>query len=492
MSLTRKVAFNTIIQIVGKVVTTGISLVLIAALTRYLGVAGFGQYTTAFAYVAFFAVFADFGFFWIFVREIANPKTDVSYAASNILTLRTFLGVIIYGLAFLVSFLIPQYADLRWGIGITALASLFLALNSTYVGVFQNKLKMERAALTDIIGRVIILILTLYFIKLNLGLNAVLWAYTLGNIVNLAASYYLGREFVHFKPSFDFEYWKKIFLQALPMGIVLILNMIYFKIDTLMLSLMKGPIDVGIYGPPYKVLEILLFVPSIFMGNVFPILTRYIHTKDSRVYPAFQKSFEFMVLLAFPVVLGVIFTASDIIRIVAGKEFTIAQTIAPIFNLPATSVLTLQILIIAVGISFFSHLFGYFVIALGKQSKMVLPNIILVIVNVGLNLLIIPKFSYIGAAITTVITEILVAFFSWWVVRQIFEIKLRLAIFWKAGLAGVVFGVSMYLLEGQFNFIVNTIIASIIYLSVLWFLGGINKQMFIDVLRPQKEKEGLE
>ena len=61
MSLTRGVAYNTTIQIVGKVITTIISLFIVAALTRYLGVAGFGQYTTIFAYTGFFGVLAVLG-----------------------------------------------------------------------------------------------------------------------------------------------------------------------------------------------------------------------------------------------------------------------------------------------------------------------------------------------------------------------------------------------------------------------------------------------
>ena len=67
MSFTRKIALNTIVQIIGKVLTTLISLVLIAALTRYLGVSGYGQYTTIFAFTQFFAVLADFGFFLFLV-----------------------------------------------------------------------------------------------------------------------------------------------------------------------------------------------------------------------------------------------------------------------------------------------------------------------------------------------------------------------------------------------------------------------------------------
>src|SRR3990172_11966613 len=128
MSLTRKVAYNTIVQIIGKVATTLISLILVAALARYLGVAGFGQYTTIFAYTQFFAVLADFGFFWYLVREIAKPEADTQKITNNVLTFRSLIALLIFSFSFLVAFLIPQYHDLRAGIGIIAAASFWMTL----------------------------------------------------------------------------------------------------------------------------------------------------------------------------------------------------------------------------------------------------------------------------------------------------------------------------------------------------------------------------
>lgn len=483
MSLTRKVAYNTVIQIIGKGVTTIISLFLVAALTRYLGVAGYGQYTTIFAYLAFFGVLADFGFFWILVREIANPKSDINKVTSNILTLRTAIGVVVYAGAYLASFLIPQYADLRGGIGIAAFSMLFLALNSTFVGVFQNKLRMDLATLTDVIGRLIILGFTLYLIKIGSSLNLILWAYAIGNIVNLLLSAWLGRSYVQIRPAFDLKYWKEIFYQTLPMAIVLILGLVYFRIDTLMLSLMKSSVDVGIYGPPYKVLEMLILLPSMFMGNVFPIVSRYIHAADNRLQGALQKSFEFLLIMAVPVTILVIVAAEPIIRIVAGQEFVVSQTVQAVFGLPATSVLALQILMVAVGFSFISHIFSYLVIALGKQSKLIWPNIILVILNIGLNLIVIPKYSYIGAAAVTVITEILVLVFTWRVAHNNLQLRFDLKIVWKVFLSGLVMVLLSVCVGHYLNWILVVALSMLAYLIILWSLGGINKDMLIRLVK---------
>ncbi|MEI6040026.1 MAG: flippase [Candidatus Berkelbacteria bacterium] len=479
MSLTRKVAFNTVVQIIGKGTTTVISLFLVAALTRYLGVAGYGEYTTIFAYLAFFGVLADFGFFWILVREIAKPDVDVNKAVSNILTLRTVVGVVIFGLGYLISFFIPQYSSIQSGIGIAAFSMLFLALNSTYVGVFQNKLRMDKATITDVVGRIIILIFTLFLIKQGYGLTMILWAYAIGNIVNLLLSAWLGRAYVKFRPAFDWAYWKQVIVQAWPMAVVLVLNLIYFRIDTLMLSLLKTSTDVGIYGPPYKVLEMILLLPSMFMGNIFPIMSRYIHTGDDRLRTTLQKSFDFLLMLALPVAILIIYAAEPIIRIVAGQDFVVAQTVPPVFGLASTSVLALQILIIAVCFSFLSIIFNYLVIALGKQAKLIWPNLIFVIFNLGLNWLLIPHFSYIGAALVTVLTEAIVLIFTWRIAYANMSTRLNFQILWKALLAGLVMGLFLIFIGSGVNWVLMCALACMIYVLILWFSRAINKDMFL-------------
>jgi len=476
MSLTRKVFYNTTVQIIGKVLTTLISLILVAKLTRYLGVAGYGQYTTIFAFTQFFAVLADFGFFWFLVREIAKPEAETDRITNNVLTFRAIIALGIFAFAFLVGLFIPQYHDLRFGIAIIAAASFWLTLNGTYVGIFQNKLRMDKAAITDVLGRLVILGLVFYLIGRHASLNQILWAYFWGNFINFSASALLGRVYLHFRPAFDFSFWRRIFWECLPISIVTILGMIYFKIDTVILSLLKTPVDVGIYGPPYKVLEILLLFPAIFMGNVFPIITHYIYKKDERLRPAFQKAFDFLIITAIPVVIGIIFIASPIIKIVAGEAFLHAQTIPPIFGLEATSALALQILIVAVGISFLSHLFGYTVIALGKQTKLIWPNLFLVVFNIGLNLILIPKYSYIGAAAATVLTEILVISLYFQVMRRFLIIKIHLGVLWKVVLSGIILGLVLkYLGFLSLWFLIP--LGGIVYLASLWLTRGISREM---------------
>jgi O-antigen/teichoic acid export membrane protein len=121
-------------------------------------------------------------------------------------------------------------------------------------------------------------------------------------------------------------------------------------------------------------------------------------------------------------------------------------------------------------------MFGYLIIAVGKQAKLIAPYLFLVVFNVGMNLILIPRISYIGAAIDTVLTEVLVLFFSWYIAHQYLAIKLNLKIIWQVLFGGLIMGTFLYFFANNFNLIVLIPLAAIIYALSLWVVGALKKQ----------------
>ena len=160
MSYTKKVAYNTFAQMAGKVVGIGISLATIATLFRYLGVEGVGKYTTVFAFVAFFAVFADFGIQWTLIRELAVQK-DKNKVFRNIFSLRLLVAFLIHLVSFLLVWLFNYQIDIKLGVGVISLAWFFTTMNTVFVGIFQNNYRLDISVSTDVLGRVIIYFLIL-------------------------------------------------------------------------------------------------------------------------------------------------------------------------------------------------------------------------------------------------------------------------------------------------------------------------------------------
>lgn len=484
MSYTKKVAYNTFAQMAGKVVGIGISLATIATLFRYLGVEGVGKYTTVFAFVAFFAVFADFGIQWTLIRELAVQK-DKNKVFRNIFSLRLLIAFLVHLVSFLLVWLFDYPIDVKLGVGVISLAWFFTTMNTVFVGIFQNNYRLDISVSTDVLSRVIIYFLILLTTTYNLGFTLVLFAYIFGNIINFLANMLLVRRYVKLGFGKDFSYWPALIRQALPIGIVLIFHFIYFKIDSLMLSWMKTMVDVGIYGTSYKLLEVLETVPVMFLGAAFPLITKYVIEKDIRLKSAFQKQFDFLALLGFPIVVGTFLLARPIIDLVGGRsgEFSSTATIY-IFSRPATSVVVLQILIFAVALSFFYNLYSYLIVSLGKQKHMVWPSIGFAVVNILLNLVLIPRWSYIGSAFATLATEAIVLAVVAHIAGRYIKISLNLTTFFKIILCSLAMGLVIYCLNSlDINLFVNIIVSVIAYTAFTFFIKAVPTELIRSVIK---------
>lgn len=481
MNLSQKVAFNTIFQIIGKIIVTALSLITIGYLTRYLGVAGYGAYTTIFAYVSFWGVLADFGFFWVLARELSKPGSNQNYIFNNVITLKIIFGLVVFSLCAIIGLLIPQYnLTLKIGIVVIAASSFWLSLNSTYVGLFQSHLEMYKSAISEILGRVIILVGVIWLVIASASLQSILIVYILANFTNFLLSYIWGRKYIKFKLAFDFPFWKIILWESSSLALLAFIGLIHFKVDTVILSLMKGNTDVGIYGVPYKILEIVLLLPSVFIGNVFPILTRYYHSNDKRLEISFQKTFDFLVIVAIPIVIGLSVLAEPIIKFIAGNDYlSISTVVVSGYNITAPRVL--MILSISVGVSFVLSIFSNMLTVIGKQRKQVIPLFFITIINIVLNLIFIPHYSYFASAIITFITETLML--VWWYIlfRKYLKFKLRYNVIPKAILAGIAMGIVLYYLS-SFNVLVVSIIGTFIYFFVGYAIKLFDRDMLTKIL----------
>jgi len=438
MSLTQKVAFNTLVQIIGKLITTATTLALVVVLTNYLGVSGYGEYATIFSYVGFFSVFVDFGLYLIAVREIAKNEQEAEVIVGNILSLRFFLAFIVFGLAILISLFMPYSQLVKQGIMLASIALSFVILTQAFASIFQAQLKMHFFVLADVIGRLTVLGLVLVFVKLGRGLMYAVLAYVVGDLMMLLIAFFLANRLIKVRFHFHWPLIKKLAIFAFPLGIAGILGMIQFKIDILLLSFLplKGGLsnmhEVGLYGVAYKVVEVLVAFPGMFVGSVFPILSNYLVTNPQKAKEVFQRAMNFLLLVALPLVVGGFLLAPKIILLMSGPAFIEAQ-------------LPLRILFFAIGFSFLGNLFGYSLIALNLQQKLVWVTLWASIFNVVTNLILIPYFSYKGAALTTVATEILIVSLSTHLIRRYSDFRPTYFLLPKIALGSFLMGLGLFL-----------------------------------------------
>jgi len=469
MSLTQRIARNTIIQIVGKVISTAIGLVVASMLFRYLGKEGYGNYTTVIVFLQFFGILVDMGLYIILTKKISEAGADIDSLVRNIFTIRLISAVLFLGLAPIIVLFFPYPHIIKVGVAFTSFSFLFITLNQILQGVFQKNLKMGWVTISEILGRLVLLIGTYLAIYAKKDLLTVLFMVVLGSFTNFIFTFLFSRKFVRIRLSFNFYVWKKVIWEAYPIALAILFNLAYFKADTIILSLFKSQADVGIYGAPYKILEVLTTFPAMFAGLTIPVLT-YTYTKQDaeRFKRVLRKAFDFLVLISLPMVVGTYFIAEPVINFIAGVEF-------------AASAKVLQILIVATGIIFVGNLFGHTVVVINKQKQILWAYAAIAVISVVGYLIFIPKYSYFGAAWITVVSELLITLASIYVVWKNTKISPSLGLFSKAFLASIGMGTGLFFLTGQ-SLLVMMIGGGLIYLLILLLLKGFSKEMIKEII----------
>lgn len=477
MSLTRIIAHQTIIQAVSKVLSVILGVVTVGIITRYLGQEGYGHYTTAISFVFFFAVIADLGLYFITITELGKPDVNARKFFSNVFTIRLCASLLTLVAAAVVVLFFPYPVVVKQGVAIVTLSTLFNLLDQLHVTIFQKHLKMYQVAIAEITGKTVILIGSLAAVAAKMPLSRLLWVVVVGYGAHFLINFLGARKLLPYTLCFNFKMWKYILARAWPVALSGFFVIIYFKADTILLSLLR-PADVaqkevGIYGAAYKVLEVLVTFPSVFLGLVMPQLSHAFATHDyARFERVFQKSFNFFSLITLPLVAFFLVRAQPIIVLVAGPDFAVS---APL----------LKILIIATGIIFLTHISVYGVVATEQQRRM-MPNYILAAIGALIAYVItIPRFSYFGAAWTTVAVELFIGIAASWVVWKKMHPRLTFTLLAKAALASALMALSILLL--RLNLWASIAVGGLVYVAVLLLTKGITKEQIEEIMQLRTE-----
>ncbi len=461
MALARKIAYNVIFNSFLKVFSTVVlSLFSIRLITGYLGQDGFGEYSTVLAFFAFFSAIADLGLSSVTAREISREGADEKTILSKVLSLRLTSSLVVFLLSPLLILFFNYPHDLKIGIFIAAGAILFSTLSLMLNGVFQKRLAMDKVALVEFLGKLFQVGLVFLVVREDWGFLAVASTLLASLSFNTVTVFFLSRRYVTFPLRFDFAYWKAFLHESLPMGATAIITFAYFKMDTIMLSVLQSSAHVGIYSVAYKIMENLIFFPAMLAGLVLPLLSRFIFTDRGRFEEIANKTFKVFFIIIVPIIIGTFFLAPDIIRIVSGDGF---QAATPV----------LRILIFALGFIFFGHFFNMLLIVGNAQKQLMQALIVAAVFNIALNMFLITRYSYIGAASASVATEMLVVVLTAFLARK----RIRYApAFERIGsvlLSGVAMGGVLFVLEPH-SFFVAGLLGVAAYVGTLWLTKAVS------------------
>jgi len=470
--LAKKIALNTIVSALLRIIGTVVALLIVGMMTRYFDKTLWGEYNIIMTLGGIFTVVAEFGFYQIMVREISRPGADEKKIASNIFTLRLIFSLFVFLAAPLLSFFLPYSTQVRWGIFLGMFGFWLLSGGQVLVGVFQKYLRMDKIAIAELAGRATQLFLTVLFIKNDLGFLPLVAALSFSSLINFGLIFVLVGRYIKVGLSFDFPFWRGILKQSYPLAISNLLVMVYFSFGSLLLSVLKPAADVGIFRLAFKVLEGLIFFPAMFVGLVMPLLSAAVDNKE-RFKQIFQRSLDVLLIFVWPLILGSYMLAGPIILLLGGQGYFEAGSV-------------LQILMFAVGAIFLSTLFSYSLISLNQQKKMLIISGVGAIFNLAINLVFIPRYSYLAVAWASLLTEFLVAILMAAVIYQEIKIKPSLKVGGKGLVAALVMSGFLWLFSGL-NLFILIILGAIIYFAVLFLTGGVNWEEFLSLIKRKDE-----
>jgi O-antigen/teichoic acid export membrane protein len=393
--LIKRIAVNTTSQIIAKGATVVLGFLTIGLLTRYLGVAQYGIYNLVFAYLASYGIFADFGLRLTLVRDLSGEqeRTELksTYFALQItlILLSTFLALV-----FLLLF--PYSPLIKMTIIVGSLGVGVGYMNGYGASVLQSKMKLDTAALLEIINRVVTVGTIALFVWLQWNIYAIISTILIGNIVTLVINIYITPEFFRLKHFPPFALLSAIIKSSFPVGITSLLAVLYFKIDLMMLSVMKTTVDVGIYSLSYKIFDNIIMLWLFYLASIYPLMSHSVKEKArSKINKLIRGSI--IIALAFSVITIVIswVAAPLAINILGGKNFF-------------ASISPFRILLFALPFVFINDVQYYLLLSLSKIRSIVFTLVSALVFNFIVNLLIIPKYGYLGTSVSTVVTEIII------------------------------------------------------------------------------------
>lgn len=472
MSTVQRIAKNASLLLISRALSYLLAFFYTMYAARYLGAAGFGVLSFALAFAVILGIFADVGLHPLTVREVARDKSLASKYLANISVMKIVLAFVTFGLIALVINLMGYPQQTIIVVYLVGLSVIFMSFTQMFYSIFQAFERMEYQSLGRVLNATLMLVGVIFAIKYGFSVVGFACLFAISSIITLVYSFVVMRlKFSNSAPAsatttmeMDLGFWKSTIKEALPFFLAAVFSVIAFRIDMVMLSMMKGDVAVGWYSAAFRLIEVLIFIPAVFTAAIYPVISQFhISSQDSLKF-AYQKVFKYLCILGVPIAIGTTILADRIILFIFQSGF-------------AQSIIALRVLIWVIPFIFLTYMFGTVLASINRQLLAMKITLLCTVSNVGMNLLLIPRYSYTGAAIATVITG-LIAFILYFhfLSKLVSKIQIHKLIV-RPVIASGVMAASLFLFSG-INLLLLIPVAAIIYFAILLLLKTFSKEDF--------------
>jgi len=408
-SVVGALAVSTAAQVVAKVVHLALNLVASLALIRYLQPAGYGDYVFVLTIASLFALLSDLGLSKIAVRESSRDESATPAILGTVIAGKLMLAAVAAVLVQITLAVLGSRAEIRIAVGVASLLYVTEAFLSIAV-VFQLRLRMEYEAAIAVFVQAVDTALILVLIASGAGLALLVGAPVVSGAVGCVLAFAIARRKFGTRIELDLRRLPHLLIESAPIGVTLVFAIAYLKLDSVMLAVLATSTDVGLYGSAFRPIEYLLLASGILITPMFPLLARWYAVEQARFAFVYWRATDTLIAVFLPVPVLLLWSARPIVAGVFGESF-------------APAAIAMQILGLALVLMIVSAWQSFALLAAGRQRLTVLYDAAALVLNVSLNLVLIPRLGFVAAAITALGTSAFVLLCSTAVVRRVIDVS---------------------------------------------------------------------
>jgi len=393
ISLKQTLFKNTFWLIAAEVVSAFLRLGLFIYVARILGATEYGKFAFALSFVSVMVVFSNLGITDIVTREFSrNKEKEKEFPA--ILVLQIILSIGAFILMFIGSFFITADLMVQKTIWVLAIFILITGLFSVFYSFLRSRQRMEYEAGIKIVQNIIMVALVIFALQYQLSIVDLSYVYLLSNVIVLSLIAFLFNAFIQpVRLVFD----KNIFgLLKISWPLTLTNTTIWFymSISSIILGYFSLNIENGLYNAASRIAVITVLPATLIIASFYPVLSNFFITSKEKIHRSWDYLMQLMIFLAIPLVFGGIAVAPKIIIFFYGEEFT-----------PA--VFAFRVLILLVGINFVNYPYSLLLVVSDQQKKNFFLIVAMIVINIGLNITLVPLYGLNGTLIATSISSLL-------------------------------------------------------------------------------------
>lgn len=462
MNIVKRTFSNIMMLMSGQIVTWISTLILAAAYGRFLGANGFGELYLATTFTSLVGFPIEFSFNQQIVRDVARDQSQAHRYITMGLALKAALWIALFGLSLVLAALLGYSTTVRWLIALSGFSLLTMGISTTLISVQTAYLDVGMAKFGAVIEKVFDTAFAFILLRTGHGVIPVAIVLVGGSVAGMLWQIVRTAKIIGIRFEWAPEVSKTLIRSGLSFLAYGLIGVIYYRIDTVLLSVYATDTAIGVYGAAYRLFDTLTFIPGIVVGAVMsPILAKYaVDTDKGKLRLAIEKSTTAMLLCSLPAAAGLIVTAPNIIGFIYQREdFTESEYV-------------LQALAIGLVALYLNSVLTTVLVSVGQERKLPIMAAIALVFNVGLNVFLIPRYMDMGAAWATTLTELLLLGIGLWLIDHALIPTHLLPTVAKIAIATLVMAVVAHALD-TFNIVVIIPIAAAVYLIAILALRAL-------------------